>query len=152
MDASGSQRSVGRSKRRPAGAHSFLIMSKLMDLSGRVAVVIGATSGLGRAIARGLAEHGAHVVPTGRRRAEVEQICAEVHAGVVTTTDVTNLASLEELRDEVISRHRRVDILVNAAGYTLKKPTVEITEPEWTALFDTNLNGALRTCQVFHEL
>jgi NAD(P)-dependent dehydrogenase (short-subunit alcohol dehydrogenase family) len=126
-------------------------MPNLFDLTGRVAVVIGATSGLGRAIAIGLAQHGAHVVPTGRRRAQVEEVSHEVHAGVVTTTDVTNLVSIEELHDEVISWHQRVDILVNAAGYTLKKPTVEITEAEWAAIFDTNLNGALRTCQVFYE-
>ena len=125
--------------------------ARLFDLSGRVAVVIGATSGLGRAIAIGLKEHGAHVVPTGRRRAQVEEVCAEVHSGVVATTDVTDLVSIEQLRDEVISWHERVDILVNAAGYTLRKPAVEITDPEWSALFDTNLNGALRACQVFYE-
>jgi NAD(P)-dependent dehydrogenase (short-subunit alcohol dehydrogenase family) len=126
-------------------------MPNLFDLSGRVAVVIGATSGLGRAVAIGLAEHGAHVVPTGRRRAQVEEVCAAVHAGVVATADVTNLVSLEQLRDEVVSWHGRIDILVNAAGYTLKKPAVEIGEAEWSAVFDTNLNGALRACQVFYE-
>ena len=126
-------------------------MANLFDLTGRVAVVIGATSGLGRAIAIGLAEHGAHVVPTGRRRAQVEEVCATVRAGVIATADVTNLMSLEALRDEVMSWHGRVDILVNAAGYTLKKPTIEISEAEWSAVFDTNLNGALRACQVFYE-
>ena len=126
-------------------------MPNLFDLSGRVAVVIGATSGLGRAIAIGLAEHGAHVVPTGRRRAQVEEVCAQVDSGVVATADVTNLESLDHLRDEVISWHGRVDILVNAAGCTLKKPALEISEAEWSAVFDTNLNGALRACQVFYE-
>jgi len=126
-------------------------MANLFDLTGRVAVVIGATSGLGRAIAIGLAEHGAHVVPTGRRRAQVEEVCATVRAGVIATADVTNLMSLEALRDEVMSWHGRVDILVNAAGYTLKKPAIEISEAEWSAVFDTNLNGALRACQVFYE-
>jgi NAD(P)-dependent dehydrogenase (short-subunit alcohol dehydrogenase family) len=125
-------------------------MSNLFNLTGRVAIVIGATSGLGRAIAVGLAGHGANVVPTGRRQAQVEQVCAEVGSKLRATADVTNRQSLEALRDEVLSAHGRIDILVNAAGYTLKKPTVEITDAEWQAIFDTNLNGALRACQVFH--
>ena len=126
-------------------------MPTLFDLSERVAVVVGATSGLGRAITIGLAEHGAHVIPTGRRRAQVEEVCAEVRSKLVATADVTNRQSLEALRDAVIAQLGRIDILVNAAGYTLKRPTVDITEPEWAAIFDTNLNGALRACQVFYE-
>ena len=126
-------------------------MPTLFNLSGRVAVVIGATSGLGRAIAVGLAEHGAQVIPTGRRQTQTEQICAEVGSSVVATADVTNRQSIEALRDAVIAAYHRIDILVNAAGYTLKKPTIEITEPEWQAIFDTNLNGILRACQAFYE-
>lgn len=126
-----------------------------MDLSGRVAVVIGATSGLGRAIAIGLAEHGADVVPTGRRRIQLEQACLEIElAGRRTirqTTEATNRHSLATLRDAVLEDFGRVDILVNAAGYTFKQPTVSVTDDDWAALFDTNLNAALRACQVFHE-
>lgn len=126
-------------------------MPSLFDLSGRVAVVAGATSGLGRAIAIGLAEHGAQVIPTGRRRAQLEEVCAEVGSKLVVTADVTSRQSLEALRDAVMAQMGRIDILVNTAGYTLKRPAVEIAEPEWTAIFDTNLNGALRACQVFYE-
>jgi NAD(P)-dependent dehydrogenase (short-subunit alcohol dehydrogenase family) len=126
-------------------------MRNYFDLSGRVAVVIGATSGLGRAIAIGLAEHGAHVVPTGRRRQQVEEVCCEVGTAVRQVTDVTDRQSIEALRDVVLAAFGRVDILVNAAGYTLKLPTVEIREEQWTGIFDTNLNGALRACQVFYE-
>jgi len=126
-------------------------MRNYFDLSGRVAVVIGATSGLGRAIAIGLAEHGARVVPTGRRRQQVEEVCCEVGTAVRQVTDVTDRQSIEALRDVVLGAFGRVDILVNAAGYTLKLPTVEIREEQWTGIFDTNLNGALRACQVFYE-
>lgn len=123
----------------------------LFDLSGRVAVVIGATSGLGRAIAVGLAEHGATVVPTGRRREQLESVCNEVGAPIVQTADVTSRQSIDALRDTVLALLGRVDILVNAAGYTFKQPTVDVREDQWFALFDTNLNGALRACQSFYE-
>jgi NAD(P)-dependent dehydrogenase (short-subunit alcohol dehydrogenase family) len=113
--------------------------------------VIGATSGLGRAIAIGLAEHGATVVPTGRRREQLATVCIEVAAPIVQTTDVTSRQSIDELRDAVLAHFGRVDILVNAAGYTFKQPTVEVSEAQWSALFDTNLNGALRACQSFYE-
>jgi NAD(P)-dependent dehydrogenase (short-subunit alcohol dehydrogenase family) len=126
-------------------------MRNYFDLSGRVAVVIGATSGLGRAIAIGLAEHGARVVPTGRRRQQVEEVCCEVGTAVRQVTDVTDRRSIEALREVVLASFGRVDILVNAAGYTLKLPTVEIREEQWAAIFDTNLNGALRACQIFYE-
>ena len=126
-------------------------MPSLFDLSERVAVVIGATSGLGKAIAVGLAQHGAQVVPTGRRRQRVEEVCGEVQSHIVMTADVTNRESIEALRAAVLDEFGRVDILVNAAGYTYRKPAAEIPEPEWAAIFDTNLSGVLRACQVFRE-
>lgn len=125
------------------------------DLSGRVAVVIGATSGLGRAIAIGLAEHGADVVPTGRRQEQLESVCREVEASGRRTirriTDVTERRSIDALRDAVLAEFGRVDILVNAAGYTFKEPAVEVSEAKWSGIFDTNLNGVLRACQSFYE-
>jgi NAD(P)-dependent dehydrogenase (short-subunit alcohol dehydrogenase family) len=125
--------------------------TNLFDLSGRVAVVIGATSGLGRAIALGLDEHGAAVVPTGRRREQLESVCDEIGTAVRRTTDVTSRESIDALRDAVLNHFGRIDILVNAAGYTFKQPTVDVSEARWSALFDTNLNGALRACQSFYE-
>ena len=130
-------------------------MRNLFDLSGRVAVVIGATSGIGRAIAIALAEHGADVVPTGRRKDGVESACREIESlgkrTLVQTTDVTQRDSIDALRDAVLNHFGGVDILVNAAGFTFRKPTVEVPEEQWTGLFDTNLNGPLRACQAFYE-
>jgi NAD(P)-dependent dehydrogenase (short-subunit alcohol dehydrogenase family) len=130
-------------------------MPGLLDLSDRVAVVIGATSGLGRAIAVGLAKHGAHVVPTGRRQELVEEVCGEIDAvgrrTIRQVTDVTDRLSIDALRDAVLTAFGRADILINAAGYTLKQPTVQIRDEQWSNLFDTNLNGALRACQSFYE-
>lgn len=127
----------------------------ITDLTGRVAVVAGGTSGLGRAIAVGLAKSGARTVPAGRRlnlaegvAAEIEANGGEAHAGSV---DVRDRRSVDHLRDEVCSRWGGVDILVNAAGHTARRATSEVGEEEWQALLDTNLTGMLRCCQAFYE-
>lgn len=129
-------------------------MGNLFDLSGRVAVVIGATSGIGRALAIGLAQHGANVVPTGRRQTQLEEVCREIEgAGVRTlcqTADVTDRQSLDALRDAVMEQFGGVDILVNAAGFTSKQPTASIALDQWSCLMRTNLDGALLACQCFH--
>jgi NAD(P)-dependent dehydrogenase (short-subunit alcohol dehydrogenase family) len=126
-------------------------MPHLFDLSGRVAVVIGSTSGLGRAIAVGLAEQGALVVPSGRRHTELEALCTELNCKLCQTADVTDRASIDALRDAVINEFGRIDILVNAAAFTFRQPTAEVEEGRWSSLFDTNLTGVLRACQSFHE-
>jgi NAD(P)-dependent dehydrogenase (short-subunit alcohol dehydrogenase family) len=129
-------------------------MSKnLFDLSGRVAVVTGGTTGLGHAIALGLAEAGADVVPSSRRLEQVEKTAAEVEAlgrrSLRVASDVLNRASLESLRDAVLAEFGKVDILVNAAGITHKAPTLEVDEADWSRVIETNLTGTLRACQVF---
>lgn len=130
-------------------------MPSCLDLSGRVAVVLGATSGIGRTIAVGLAEHGADVVPTSRRKEQVEHACREVEAAgrrtIRRTTDVSRRESIDELRDRVLDQLGRIDILVNAAGYTSKQPTVKVCEQQWSAMLDVNLNGALRACQSMYK-
>ena len=129
-------------------------MRSQLNLTDRVAVVIGATSGIGRSLAVGLAEHGAHVVPTGRREEHLEEACREVEAvggrTVRQPSDVRDRKSIDVLRDAVLQEFGRVDILVNAAGFTLKEPTATMAEDLWSCLIDTNLNGALRACQSFY--
>ncbi len=129
-------------------------MHPSLDLTDRVAVVIGGTSGLGRAIAAGLASAGAHVTPSGRRSDAVNQACDEIEAAGRRTlrypVDVTNRESIHALLNAVIAGFGRVDILVNAAGQTFRKPTLEVSEAEWAGLQDSNLTGMLRACQEFH--
>ncbi len=129
--------------------------AKLFDLSGRVAVVMGGTSGIGRAIAIGMAESGADVVATGRRKQNVEEVAAEIgKAGkrsLEITVDAGDRASIDALRDAVTAEFGRVDILVNSAGQIFRKPTVNISEAEWNKLVDVNLTGTLRACQSFYE-
>jgi NAD(P)-dependent dehydrogenase (short-subunit alcohol dehydrogenase family) len=130
-------------------------MSNIFDLSNRVAVVIGATSGIGRAIALGLAEQGAEVVPTGRRANHVEEVCCGVEAlgrrTLRQSTDVRDRASIDALREAVLNKFGRVDILVNAAGFTFRQPTIKLCEEQFASMLDTNLTGALRACQSFYE-
>lgn len=129
-------------------------MKNFSDLTGRVAVVIGGTSGLGRAIGIGMAEAGADVVCTGRRDQQVDEVASEIEKvgrrSLRKTMDIGGRATIDALRDAVMAEFGQVDILVNAAGRTFRKPTVEVSEAEWTGLMDTNLTGMLRACQSFY--
>jgi len=124
-----------------------------LDLTGRVAVVIGGTSGIGRAIAHGLAEAGADVVPTSRRAEQVEAAAQEIEArGRRTariTSDVADKSSLEALRDRSIAALGQVDILVNCAGRIKRAPTIDFPETDWNDILNTNVTGTLRACQAF---
>jgi NAD(P)-dependent dehydrogenase (short-subunit alcohol dehydrogenase family) len=127
----------------------------LFDLSGRVAVVLGATSGIGRVLAAGLASAGAAVVPTGRRAALVEDAAREIEqfgrGTLAHPCDARSRDSVDRLRDAVLEKFGRVDILLNAAGQIFRKPTQQIGEDEWNALMDVNVTGMLRACQSFYE-
>jgi NAD(P)-dependent dehydrogenase (short-subunit alcohol dehydrogenase family) len=124
-----------------------------LELNGRVAVVIGGSSGIGRTIARGLAEAGADVVPTARRLEQVDAVAGEIEAhgrrSLRVTSDVTDRSSLEELLRAALEAFGKVDILVNSAGYNQRAPTLDFPEADWNRLIETNLNGTLRACQVF---
>jgi NAD(P)-dependent dehydrogenase (short-subunit alcohol dehydrogenase family) len=123
------------------------------DLEGKCAVVIGGTSGLGKAVALGLAEAGADVVAASRRTDEARRTAEEIQAfgrrTLLSTVDVRDRASIELLQKTLLDSFGKVDILVNAAGITLKVPTLECTEEDWNRVLDVNLNGTLRACQVF---
>jgi NAD(P)-dependent dehydrogenase (short-subunit alcohol dehydrogenase family) len=124
-----------------------------LDLTGKVAVVIGGTSGIGRAIAHGLAEAGADVVPSSRRIQQVEAAAAEVEQrgrrSLRIASDVTDRASLENLLQGCLDTFGKVDILVNSAGKTKRIPTLDLTDADWNDIMETNLTGLLRACQVF---
>jgi NAD(P)-dependent dehydrogenase (short-subunit alcohol dehydrogenase family) len=129
------------------------VSARGLDLHGRVAVVVGGTSGIGLSLVRGLADAGADVVPTSRRADLVEAAAAEVESrgrrSLRVACDVTDRGSLEEARAAVLARFERFDILVNCAGRTKRTPTLDLAEDEWNAILETNLTGTLRSCQVF---
>ncbi|HNU09417.1 MAG TPA: SDR family NAD(P)-dependent oxidoreductase, partial [Pyrinomonadaceae bacterium] len=124
-----------------------------LSLHNRTAVVIGGTSGIGRAIADGFADAGANVVCSSRRPEQVESTAAALEAkGCRTlrlTSDVGDKASLENLLRETVEEFGKVDILVNCAGRTKRAPTIDFPQDDWDAIIETNLTGTLRACQVF---
>ncbi|WP_437661374.1 SDR family NAD(P)-dependent oxidoreductase [Sorangium sp. So ce1182] len=129
-------------------------MTTLFDIAGRTAVVVGGTSGIGRALALGLAEAGVHTVATGTRADRARAVTKEILARGVrsheATCDVGDRASVDALRDSVLKALGGVDILVNCAGRTARKPTAEVGDAEWSSLLDTNVTGMLRACQSFY--
>ncbi len=128
-------------------------MAVSFDLSNRTAVVVGGTTGIGRAIALGLADAGADVVATGRRLSAVEEVADLIEGRGRRTlrvpVDVGDAASLRALRDAALSAFNKVDIVVAAAGITKRVPTLEMDETDWAAILDTNVTGMFRTYQTF---
>jgi NAD(P)-dependent dehydrogenase (short-subunit alcohol dehydrogenase family) len=119
------------------------------------AVVVGGTSGIGKALALGLAEAGADVVATSRSAEMVDATAAEIEAAGVATlrvvSDVADRASLEALHKTVLDRFGSIEILINSAGMTQRTPTLEVDEALWNRIMNVNLTGTLRTCQIFGE-
>jgi NAD(P)-dependent dehydrogenase (short-subunit alcohol dehydrogenase family) len=124
-----------------------------LNLDGRVAVVIGGTSGIGKTMSLGLAEAGAHVVASSRRQPEVDATAAAIEQRgrrtLRLTSDVLDRESLEKLRAATVAAFGRVDILINCAGRTQKKAVAEVTDDEFQAVMETNLTGTFRACQIF---
>ncbi len=127
--------------------------SSVLSLEGKVAVVVGGTSGIGHALSLGLADAGADVVASARRMEQVESTAAEIEAkgkrSLRVPSDVADRASLQNLLDQTVSQLGKVDILVNCAGKIKRAPTLDFDEAEWTSIIDTNLTGTLRACQIF---
>jgi NAD(P)-dependent dehydrogenase (short-subunit alcohol dehydrogenase family) len=124
-----------------------------LDLTGQTAVVIGGTSGIGMALALGLAEAGADVVATGRRADSVESVTDRIRSlgrkSLARTVDVTAPGSIEGFLDAVLREFPSVEILVNCAGRIKRTPTLAMSMDEWNQIMETNVNGTLRACQVF---
>lgn len=123
------------------------------SLAGRTAVVVGGTSGIGRVLALGLAEAGAHVVATGRREAQVHEVASGIEARgrrtLRLTCDVDVPGSLERLREACLDAFGAVDVLVAAAGITKRAASLDMADADWDAIINTNLSGVFRTCRVF---
>jgi NAD(P)-dependent dehydrogenase (short-subunit alcohol dehydrogenase family) len=127
----------------------------MFNLCGRVAVVLGGTTGLGHAIALGLASAGADVVASSRRLEQVESTAKEIETfgrrTLRATSDVRDRTSIVSLHNAVLACFSKVDILVNAAGITFKKPLLDLDEADFERVMETNLNGTLHACQIFGD-
>ena len=127
--------------------------NSLFDLTGKSAVVVGGTSGIGLAMAIGLAEAGADVVASSRRQEQVDEAAAKIEAtgrkALRLTSDVGNRESLEALLEGVLKEWGKVDILINCAGKIKREPTLTVSEETWNDIMNTNVTGTLRACQIF---
>ncbi len=131
----------------------ILMGHRMFDLTGKCAVVVGGTSGIGLAMAVGLAEAGADVVASSRRREQVEEAARLIEAAgrrsLRLTSDVGDRATLEALLAGTVAEFGKVDILINCAGKIKRAPTVDFPEEVWDDIMDTNMTGTLRACQIF---
>lgn len=121
-------------------------MSLPFGLEGKVALVTGASRGLGAGIARGLAESGAVVAGTSREPDSASQIAAQLES-VPITMDVSNVSSVKAAVEEVVSKLGRLDILVNNAGLNIPQGVFDVDEKSWDAVLDTNLKGTFFASQ-----
>ena len=124
-----------------------------LDLTNKTAVVIGGTSGIGLALAKGLAKAGASVVPTSRRVELAQSAAAEIKSAggkaIAVACDVTSRGSIEALLAATVAEFGSVEILVNSAGTTKRTPSLDVSDAEWNNIMEINLNGTFRACQVF---
>ncbi len=117
----------------------------LFDLTGKVALVTGASRGLGRAMAKGLAKAGADLVLCARNEGELARAAQEISGmgkkALAVRVDVLSQQSVEEMLERALDGMGRIDILVNNAGVNVRKPVVDLAEDEWDTVLNTNLKG-----------
>jgi NAD(P)-dependent dehydrogenase (short-subunit alcohol dehydrogenase family) len=115
------------------------------SLSGRVAVVTGASRGLGRSISLGLARAGAHIVGVGRTEEDLGALVSEVKdmgcESIAVPADITKLGEIDRVVDRTLEEFGRVDILVNNAGINIPQPASEVTEEAWDKVMNINLKA-----------
>ena len=127
--------------------------NELFGLDGEVAVVIGGGGVLAGAMAEGLAQAGADLAIAGRTQANADARAQSIIAGgrqaIGVQCDASRKSDLERLRDTVLQRFGRIDILINAAGINSATPFFDITEDEWQRILDIDLKSVFLACQVF---
>jgi 2-deoxy-D-gluconate 3-dehydrogenase len=126
------------------------------SLTNRVAVVTGASEGIGEGLALGLAEAGAEVILCSRRETKLKEVKAQIdqmgRKAEIFALDVCKLGDIQRLKDFILERFGKVDILVNNAGFTVTKPAWEVTEEEWDLMLDTGFKGLFFCCQVIGSI
>ncbi len=130
--------------------------SNFFSLEGRVVVVTGASEGIGRDLAVGLASAGAQLVVCSRRKQKLEEVCAEIEKcgrrAESFVLDVRDLRAIEQLKDFIVRRYGRIDVLVNSAGFSVRKPAWDIAEDDWDGVFDVGLKGLFFCCQIIGSI
>jgi NAD(P)-dependent dehydrogenase (short-subunit alcohol dehydrogenase family) len=120
----------------------------IFDLQGRVAVVTGATRGIGRDIAIAMAQAGARVVVTGRTQRDIDDVVGSIGADAFgAVIDVTDVTQIDEAMNDIRDRAGSIDILVNNAGLGANHRAEDITEADWDSMMDVNLKGLFFCCR-----
>jgi len=126
-------------------------MGDLFDLTGKVGIVTGGGGGIGKALALGLAKHGADVVVTSRTLSKLEPVAEEIKAtgkkSLAVACDVTDERSVKDMVDRVVRELSHVDILVNAAGINIRNSAEDIPPEDWKKVMDFNAFGTFVCCQ-----
>jgi NAD(P)-dependent dehydrogenase (short-subunit alcohol dehydrogenase family) len=126
-------------------------MSQIFDLTGKVALVTGAARGIGKTLANGLAEFGCDLAILDLPSSDPEEVLGEIsqkgRKGYFFAADVTKAESIHNAVEETIRHFGRVDILINNAGYNMRRPALEYKEEEWDKIIDTNVKGVFLTSQ-----
>lgn len=121
------------------------------DLNGKIAVITGASMGIGYGLAKALAHAGATVVVTARNMSKLEQLCEEIRQeggkAYAVALDVTDVPQIQSVMNQIAKDHGRIDILVNNAGLGYNHPATEVTEADWDQMMDVNLKGLFFCCQ-----
>ncbi|MCP8970486.1 SDR family NAD(P)-dependent oxidoreductase [Ectobacillus ponti] len=126
-------------------------MYPTFDLKGKIAVVTGASMGIGYGLAKALAHAGATVIAAARNLPALRQLCADIQqeggTAFAVSLDVTNVPHIHAVMEQIAKEHGRIDILVNNAGLGANHPAVEVTEADWDTMMDVNLKGLFFCCQ-----
>ncbi|MFC5450602.1 SDR family NAD(P)-dependent oxidoreductase [Paenibacillus aestuarii] len=121
------------------------------DLTGKIAVITGASMGIGYGLTKALAHAGATVVAAARNQIQLQQLCEEIRQeggnAFAVSLDVTNVSQIESVMNQIAQEHGRIDILVNNAGLGDNHPATEVTEADWDRMMDVNLKGLFFCCQ-----
>jgi len=121
------------------------------DLTGKIAVITGASMGIGYGLTKALAHAGATVVATARNQTQLQQLCEEIRQeggnAYAVLLDVTNVSQIKSVMNQIAQDHGRIDILVNNAGLGDNHPATEVTEADWDRMMDVNLKGLFFCCQ-----
>lgn len=128
-------------------------MTGEFDLDGKLAIVTGASRGLGQYMARALARAGADLIITSRDSTDCTDFLKEIHStgrkAEAFSLQLREESSITDFANTVLSKYKHVDILVNNAGCNIRKPSLEITWDDWNTILDTNLRGMFFLCKAF---
>ncbi|MFD2924798.1 SDR family NAD(P)-dependent oxidoreductase [Halobacillus naozhouensis] len=128
-----------------------MVPEQLFDLTGKVAIVTGASKGIGKDVARLLAQAGASIALVARNKSELEKVAAEIHLigrnAIVVPFDLTETSKIPKMVERIKDHFGHIDILINNAGLNIAKDAEMLTEEDWDKVMDINLKSVFFLCK-----